>query len=257
MLLAGCSAEQIVAAVKADRGSNSAGAKRQAKYRALKKEREEGSESVDSNESDVTLRNCDASDVTERDNVTDGFSLSPVPLLSPTPPNNPLTPIPSSKNKTSAREIVEKASKRGHRLPANWTMNGPDLAYALGKGLTERDAGELFERFCSWAWSASGPNAVKVNWHQAWQGWVQREAGKIIAARASPTGRPLSPYEQRRQETKDILNDLDNFAKGSSIGGQGSSGFLRRDTGERPEEIRGGFGGALLDLSASGDRAGD
>jgi hypothetical protein len=172
LVAAGCTAEQIAAAVKASMG-NSSGAARQAAYRARQKENKES----DSNVSDVTV-----TDVTSRcvtvdnvtDNVTDGFSLSPVPLLPPTPPNNPLTPKPSSKN-----------NQRGSRLPADWTMNGPDLAYALSKNLSEPEAFDLFERFCSWAWSASGANAVKVNWHQAWQGWVQREAGKIIAARAS------------------------------------------------------------------------
>lgn len=37
--------------------------------------------------------------------TTKGFSLSPIPLLSPIPPNNPLTPKPSSKNSFGARDF--------------------------------------------------------------------------------------------------------------------------------------------------------
>jgi hypothetical protein len=64
------------------------------------------------NRYEVTLRNADdehpsASAVTDSVTapVAKGFSLSPVPLLPPTPPNNPLTPKPSSKNSFGARDF--------------------------------------------------------------------------------------------------------------------------------------------------------
>lgn len=175
MAAAGCSAEQIVAAIRADRGEISAGAMRQARYRAAKKERE----AANSDAGDVTLRNGDASDVTRCDDE-ETVSLSPVPLLSPTPPNNPLTPNPIPKSKPA----------RGCRLPKDWVLTGADLAYALSKGLSEPQTINLFERFCSWAWAASGPNAVKRNWHQAWQGWVLREVRDRPKPRAGPGGIP-------------------------------------------------------------------
>ncbi len=153
----------------------------------------------DSNEA-VTLPACDS---------VETVSLSPVPPSSPPhPPNNPLTPFP-----------IQKTNSRGTRLPEDWQLTGPDLAYALSKGLTERETGDLAERFKSWALSASGPNAVKRNWHQAFQGWVQRDGPKIVAARAGPVARPLSPYQQRKQETMDILDGLKTFSAGSDRSG--------------------------------------
>lgn len=209
LVASGCSPEQIAAAVKASM-SKSSGASRQAAYRARLKKMNAAER--DENVTEVTQR-----DVTERNvtnNVTDGFSLSPVPLLPPIPPNNPLTPKPSS-----------KINKRGHRLPEDWTMSGPDLAYALSKNLSEREAIDLFERFCSWAWAASGPNALKANWHQAWQGWVQRDGPKIIAARTPRSQGPppgkggfvsvlMDKHRERQDGTADFETDHDRFAAG-------------------------------------------
>lgn len=213
LVAAGCTPEQIAAAVKASMGKSS-GAARQAAYRARLKEKE-------ANDSDVTVTEVTQSDVTLRNvtnDVTDGFSLSPVPLLSPIPPNNPLTPKPSS-----------KINKRGHRLPDDWTMSGPDLAYALSKNLSEREAVDLFERFCSWAWAASGPNALKANWHQAWQGWVQRDGPKIIAARTTgqrsqgpPAGKGgfvsvlMDKHRERQDDTGDFETTAGEFGFGAA-----------------------------------------
>lgn len=58
---------------------------------------------------EVTLRNAKNDNDGVTGNVTapgsKSFSLSPVPLLSPIPPNNPLTPKPSSKNSFGARDF--------------------------------------------------------------------------------------------------------------------------------------------------------
>ena len=238
MLAAGCTAEQIVAAVKADRGGRSSGAVRQERYRAAKKARED----ADRNAGDVTLRNGNAGDVTERNDVT-LVSLSPVPPSSPPyPPNNPLTPKP-----------IQKNNSRGTRLPDDWQLTGPDLAYALSKGLTEAETGDLAERFKSWALSASGPNAVKRNWHQAWQGWVQRDGPKIIAARAGPRSgfaKPLTEFQRKQQETNDVRQMLRESATAARGGGTADR-VLSIDHGGGPEGLRGGAGGGVLDLRAS------
>lgn len=57
----------------------------------------------------------------------------------------------------------------------------------------------------------------------------KQNPGEYIAAciRGSPpSAKPLSPFQQRRQETKDILDDLDNFARGGSGGGEANIGLL-------------------------------
>jgi hypothetical protein len=206
MVASGCTAEQIAAAVKASCvAAERAAEERRAKDRA-RKQKSRGVTRCHAESDgirDVTRTGEESTDNAET------VSLSPVPPSSPPhPPNNPLTPFP-----------IQKTNSRGTRLPDDWQLTGPDLAYALSKGLTERETGDLAERFKSWALSASGSNAVKRNWHQAFQGWVQRDGPKIVAARAGPAARPLSPYQQTKQETRDILDGLKAFSAGSDRSG--------------------------------------
>lgn len=79
-----------------------------------------------------------------------------------------------------------------------------------------------------------------------------------IAARlkgTGPPGRPLTPYQQQRAEMKDILNDLDNFARSGGNGGEANPRVLSGDPGERSEGFRGGPGADVIDLPAGGGRA--
>lgn len=236
----------VAGAANADKRSSSA--IRQQRYRDRKAERDEASQNV-TKRNDVTDDN--EYRVTRRNGVTrnaDTVSLSPVPPSSPPhPPNNPLTPKP-----------IQKNNSRGTRLPDDWQLTGPDLAYSLSKGLTEAETGDLAERFKSWALSASGPNAVKRNWHQAWQGWVQRDGPKIIAARAGPRSglaKPLTEFQRKQQETNDVRQMLRNSAAAARGGGTPDR-VLPIDHGGRPASVRGGTGGDLLDLSAAPPRQG-
>lgn len=92
MVAAGCTAEQIAAAVKADQASSS-GAARQARYRARK--------ASNSDDSDVTS-------VTERN--TDVTPLSPKEIP-PTPPKE-ITPIPVSEPDGSSTVSLETEFER-------------------------------------------------------------------------------------------------------------------------------------------------
>lgn len=70
--------------------------------------RNETSQTVTSLRSDASRTVTNRNESVTRDvsdETTKSFSLSPVPLLPPTPPNNPLTPKPSSKNSLSARDF--------------------------------------------------------------------------------------------------------------------------------------------------------
>jgi hypothetical protein len=75
-----------------------------------------------------------------------------------------------------------------------------------------------------------------------------------IAARlksTGPPGRPLTEFQRGRNETKDILNELDIYATRGG-GGQENPGILSGNTSERSEGIRGGTGGDVIDLPALG-----
>jgi hypothetical protein len=212
MVASGCTPEQIAAAVKASIAAHEADVEAKREYERNRKRNYRAKNSATSHDVPGTTGDNAGHAGTDGDK-RDTVSLSPVPPSSPPyPPNNPLTPKP-----------IQKNNSRGTRLPDDWQLTGPDLAYGLSKGLTEAEVGELGERMKSWALSASGSNTVKRNWHQAFQGWVQREGPKIIAARAGPRSgfaKPLSPFQQGRQETKDILDELDYFARNGSSGGE-------------------------------------
>jgi hypothetical protein len=199
---------------------------------------------VRGNSVDIPRTETGISEAVSVDNA-ETVSLSPVPPSSPPyPPNNPLTPKP-----------IQKNNSRGTRLPDDWQLTGPDLAYGLSKGLTEAETGALAERFKSWALSASGSNAVKRNWHQAFQGWVQRDGPKIIAARAGPRrgfAKPLTEFQRKQQETNDARRQMRESQSPFAIRSGGySDGHLRDDHRQRSEDLLGGAGKPVIELSAA------
>lgn len=181
--------------------------------------------------------------------ITETVSLSPVPPSSPPhPPNNPLTPNPIHQTSERARENCGKPAKtRGHRLPESWILTGPDLAFALSKGFSEPQVAEIFEKFTNHWWSATGQSATKHDWHKAWRVWVLREKPW---SRAGPRGfvKPLTPHQQDKLETKDVLDDLEDFVKRSRRSGSENPQLLRDYSGEQSEGFFGGPGGAVVDV---------
>lgn len=150
MLAAGCTAEQIVAVVKADleaRESQMA-EKRQKDAERQRKHRERNAESRD-----VTVTECDS--------VTD-------PLSRPPNENNSNPPTHTPEKQTPAR--------KGHRLPVDWQpapLTG-DVAEAVAAWPDGAIAREL-ARFRDWARAATGPNARKSDWQAAWRNWLRRK----------------------------------------------------------------------------------
>ena len=75
-----------------------------------------------------------------------------------------------------------------------------------------------------------------------------------IRAGAGPPVRAMTVAQRNRQETREILDELDDFARRSRGGGEADFGLLPGYSGERPETVRGGVGGAVIDLSPTGHR---
>ncbi len=232
MVASGCSPEQIAAVVKACSHSEQAKVDaRREKDRLRKKAARRQEEQGECPQEFPDVQGGLRTEVESSGQSGNGFSLSPIPLLSPTPPNNPLTPKPSSKNNLT----------RAHRLPEYWTLSQADIAYSVSKGLTEPESRGLAELFASWAWSASGTNAKKVDWHQAWRGWVQRDGPKIIAGRRSSSGKPFTEHQRKQRETQDILDAMDKFTPGRNDGRTPNLELLPKHSGERPQGVRSGF----------------
>ena len=76
----------------------------------------------------------------------------------------------------------------------------------------------------------------------------------VIRAGADPPLRAMTVAQRNRQETREILDELDDFARRSRGGGEADFGLLPGYSGERPETVRGGVGGAVIDLSPTGHR---
>jgi hypothetical protein len=72
-----------------------------------------------------------------------------------------------------------------------------------------------------------------------------------IAARLKSTGppaKPLTEHQRKQHQTKEILDELANFAAGRGGSGDPNPGLLRYDPGGGPEGVRGGAGGDVDDL---------
>jgi hypothetical protein len=65
------------------------------------------------------------------------------------------------------------------------------------------------------------------------------------------TGKPLTQHQIERQTARDIIDDLGAFSSSRS-GCQDDLGFLPGDPGQRPQGLRGGSGGDVIDLPAIG-----
>jgi len=76
----------------------------------------------------------------------------------------------------------------------------------------------------------------------------------VIRAGADPPLRAMTVAQRNRQETREILDDLEDFARRSGGSGEADFGVLPGYPGERPETLRGGTGRAVVDLSGSGRR---
>jgi len=86
------------------------------------------------------------------------------------PPNEYISTPP-----THTPEIIKPARVRGHRLPTDWqpTSLPADLAAAV-KFWPSKALDREMSRFRDWAASATGPNAVKLDWQAAWRNWVRK-----------------------------------------------------------------------------------
>lgn len=238
LVASGCTAEQIASAVKAACASaDKAKAARREKDRIRKKITRAAAkgECPDLSAMSGGQRGNPRTDAESTDNV-DVVSLSPVPLLPPTPPNNPLTPNPIPKN----------SSARGFRLPEDWVLNGPDLAFALSKGFSEPQTAEIFEKFTNYWWSATGTKATKKNWHQAWKVWVLNTKP---VARAGPSAfaKPLTESQRKQQETNGVRAKLRAFANGGTGSGTPDR-VLPLDQREQSGGVCGGSDAGVLSL---------
>lgn len=139
MVAAGCTAEQIAAAVKADQSSSS-GAARQARYRA----RQSGIVT-----SDVTRVTAPS-----QPSQKEGF------------PHTPSEENPPLKEKPP--KGVKK--KVGSRIPDDFQ---PDIEWAVSQGLSRQQAEMQASRFRDYWTAKPGKDGIKADWPATWRNWIR------------------------------------------------------------------------------------
>lgn len=175
MLAAGCTAEQIVAAVKADAQEQDARAARKREVDAARKRRQRERDSSGHAESR-------GHGVTDADGVD---TVSPKKETSPTPPKEKTTPSTTEPNGSS--------KTRASRLPADWVLPFDWRIDAIKAGLPDVRIDLEAEKMRDW--SLSSPNGAKRDWRAAWRNWVKGAAERLPQARGSPGRQPQPKYD--------------------------------------------------------------
>lgn len=146
----------------------------------------------------------------------------------------------------------ERKNTRGTRIPPEFSIDDGDRAFAVSLGIPPEMIEAETPQFIDYWSGIPGQRGVKLNWKGTWRNRM-RDVAKKLPTKVSSM-RPLTEFQRGRNETRDILNDLDNFAK-SGDGGQADTRLLPGDSGQRSERLRGGSGGDVIDLPATGYRS--
>jgi len=135
-------------------------------------------------------------------------------------------------------------TNRGHRLPEDWHPADPDQAVGVQLLGREGFANEVAKFRDYWA-AKPGQGGVKLDWNATFRNWI-RNARPVSGQQ---TAKPLTAHQIERQTSRDILDDLDAVAaRGDSR--QDHPGFLPGDPSKRPQGLRSGIGGDVIDLPA-------
>lgn len=224
MVAAGCTAEQIAAAVKADQSASS-GAARQARYRARNKLKE----GVTSDERDVT-------------SVTVTDTVSPKKETSPTPPKEKTTP-------STVSEAEASSTGSRTRFPDFWSLypnkvGKREAETAFLKALKRADLETILVGLRRYAAKTDDrPWCNPATWLNQ-DRWTDQPA-------AVPTQRSTAPPGRRRNFADVAMDRIRSGQSGaeSVFGTHGDVEFL--PPGERKprpddEHIRGGIAGRYL-----------
>lgn len=161
----------------------------------------------------------------------------PSPSLSPTPPiTTPPSPIIPQPEKAGA-------SKRGTRLPADWTLTDEWVREAVKAGLPEHLVSREAEIFRDYWHGKAGKDGVKLDWIATWRNWCRRKADERPRGPHAQQQRPRAPHANER--SADHL--MAAFARRAGPGGDGPVEEEQRDDRPWPDGD-----GALLDFGPSG-----
>jgi hypothetical protein len=146
-------------------------------------------------------------------------------------PLHAVTNLPIYKEDAVIEQVTKAGSTRarGCRIPATWELTPELSAIALKLGLSNDDAMHEAASFMDHWLSASGQNAVKVDWAAAWRKWCRNHL-KWHKPTVS-AAKPLTPHQQAIKQKDDIVAKLQRYAASDELdfgGPQESGGALGR-----------------------------
>jgi hypothetical protein len=193
MVAAGCTAEQIVAAVKADAQSDDARAAHRREVDAARKRRHRQADRAD----DVTI--CHADNAGQ--SVTTEDEVSPKKETSPTPPKEKTTPSQSEPNGSSKtpRQALECV------LDSKHAADVVDHRKRIGKPMTVRAAELLADQLAQWHDPNEAADAMILN---GWQGF-KPEYLQNQRARGSPNRQPQPKYDPFKALAEELSDGQD------------------------------------------------
>lgn len=156
----------------------------------------------------------------------------------------------ASLSKEEKKEVSKQESKRettrGARLPDDWKPTDQDWAIAC-ELVGEPKAKTELEKFIDHWKQQPGPKGVKLDWNAGWRNWIRRASE--YAGGKNGMKPHLSQHQIERENSRKILNDLDQFIGG--VCSEADPRLLRHDPSNRPEGVHGGVRRDVIDVSAT------
>jgi hypothetical protein len=117
------------------------------------------------------------------------------------------------------REKTAKAvQKKATRLPETWTLPAEWRAWAIGKGMTDRDVTEQAERFSDY-WRGA-PKGVKTDWLSTWRNWIRTALDNQGRARTTTAhARPTRQTQESAMAALDAAIARNSSDSAYTIGG--------------------------------------
>lgn len=173
-----------------------------------------------------------------------------IPQMSADSPQNSAdiqnAPLSKEEKKEVSKQESKRETTRGARLPVGWTPTDQDWAIAC-ELVGEPKAKTELEKFIDHWKQQPGPKGVKLDWNAGWRNWIRRASE--YAGGKNGVKPHLSQHQIERENSRKILNDLDQFIGG--VCSEADPRLLRHDPGDRPEGVHGGVRRDVIDVPAT------
>lgn len=174
---------------------------------------------------------------------TNGFKSGPDPSFRDHSTNSPRTFADGKEGK--GRDSNSEATASGADAPPDPSIAEREL-FKRGREILGKSAGGQIAKLLK----AKGGNVALARSALEAASTKQNPAEYVAAAaRDGPrSAKPVTEFQRKQQETKDVLDGLKDFVRRGSGRGAENPQLLRDHSGERPESLFGRDGGNVVDV---------